>query len=115
MDTLSTSRCAVISRPQDLPLSNFAWLFLPSQQQPTLEPEHVSWTSLNESLLRVNALAEMDLRAAARSFVENIQSGTDEILLLPDNLIHQSTTQEDVLNLLDLSKCENRLQNDVLV
>ena len=63
----------------------------------------------------MNALAEMDLRAAARSFIENIQSDTDEILLLPNNLIHQSTTQEDVLNLLDLSKCENRLQNDVLV
>ena len=63
----------------------------------------------------MNALKEMDLRAAARSLIESIQSGTDEILLLPSNLIDQSATQEDILRLLDLSECENSLQNDVLV
>ena len=66
-------------------------------------------------MLRVNALEEMDMRATARGLIESIQSGTDEILLLPSNLIDQSTTQEDILRLLDLSECENRLRHDVLV
>ena len=66
-------------------------------------------------MLHVNALEEMVLRAAARALVENIQSCTDEILLLPNNLINQPTTQEDVLKLLDLFEGEIRLQSDVLV
>ena len=66
-------------------------------------------------MLYVNALEEMVLRTAARTLVESIQSGTDEILLLPNNLIDQSTAQDDILKLLDLFEGEIRLQSDVLV
>lgn len=90
-------------------------MFPPSRQSPTLESEYVARTSLFDCVLRVNALEEMDMRATARGLIESIQSGTDEILLLPSNLIDQSTTQEDILRLLDLSECENRLRHDVLV
>ena len=65
--------------------------------------------------LHVNAMEEMGLRAAARTLIESVPSGTDEILLLPDNLTDQYVIEEDILKLLDLFECENRPQSDVLV
>ena len=65
--------------------------------------------------LPVNTMEEMGLRTAARTLIESVPSGKDEILLLPNNLSHQYVTQKDILKLLDLFECENRPQSDVLV
>ena len=54
--------------------------------------------------LPVNTMEEMGLRTAARTLIESVPSGKDEILLLPN-----------ILKLLDLFECENRPQSDVLV
>ena len=64
----------------------------------------------------MNTLVEMDLRAAARSLVESIiQSSTDEILLLPDSLIDQSTVQDNISKLLNLFEGETGPRSDDLV